>query len=301
MKPILSLVALSLVATSAFAAAPHMTPATGRGRVSMSNQMMMAPRGVPAVKQVAGTVPTAPNVAPSVPDTNVTPDVPSDDKLAVTPDEMKPAVKDMREREKNACLQNNIGIGNTFVWASRYSNLGNYSTMIEDVEEPENNTCFVKVELKSDDPKISVADVPSKYFEMGHDITCGEWVNYDMLKGRILDAKKSARTWATVGGAVGGAAVGVGAMELFGNRWIGGEVEGQKSKELSDLDLLKSQLAVLKAENVSDYNNFIKYLGELKCACNSSVWTSDEQKPDACDEYKDAFELPGVNLLKCAI
>lgn len=292
MKPVLSAFAISMMLTPAFAAAPHMAPATGRGRVSMANQMMAAPRAVMSQNQIQSMAAQSEKTAVS--------ETVAEDKLATTPPEMKPADKDMREREKRACLQNNIGIGNTFVWASRYSNLGSYSTMIEDIEEPDNNTCFVKVELKSDDPKISVADVPAKYFEMGHNITCGEWANYDTLKSRILDAKKSARTWATVSGAVGGAAVGVGAMELFGNRWIGGAVEGQKNKKLSELALLESQLAVLKKENESQYNSFIQHMGDLKCACNSSVWTSDEQKPDACYEYEYAFSLPGVNNKTCS-
>lgn len=290
MKPVLSAFAISMVLAPAFAAAPHMTPSTGRGRVSMANQMMAAPRAVMSPNQIQAMAAQPEKIAVS--------ETFAEDKLAITPPEMKPAEKDMREREKRACLQNNIGIGNTFVWASRYSNLGSYSTMIEDIEEPDNNTCFVKVELKSDDPKINVADVPSKYYEMGRDITCGEWANYDTLKSRILDAKKSARTWATVGGAVGGAAVGVGAMELFGNQLIGGKVMGQK--DLEGLELLESQLAALKKDNEVEYNRFIKHLGELKCACKSSVWTSDEQKPDACKEYEYAFSLPGVNNKTCS-
>ena len=290
MKPVLSAFAISMMLAPAFAAAPHMTPATGRGRVSMANQMMAAPRAVMSPNQIQALAAQPEIIAVS--------ETFAEDKLAITPPEMKPAEKDMREREKRACLQNNIGIGNTFVWASRYSNLGSYSTMIEDIEEPDNNTCFVKVELKSDDPKINVADVPSKYYEMGRDITCGEWANYDALKSSILDAKKSARTWATVGGAVGGAAIGVGAMELFGNRWIGGAVEGQQG--LEGLERLESQLAVLKKDNEVEYNRFIKHLGELKCACKSSVWTSDEQKPDACKEYEYAFSLPGVNNKTCS-
>ena len=290
MKPVLSAFVISMMLAPAFAAAPQMTPATGRGRASMANQMMAAPRVVMSQNQIQAMAAQSETVA--------APTVATDDKLATTPPEMKPADKDMREREKRACLQNNIGIGNTFVWASRYSNLGNYSTMIEDIEEPDNNTCFVKVELKSDDPKINVADVPSKYFEMGRNITCGEWANYDTLKSRILDAKKSARTWATVGGTVGGAAVGVGAMELFGNKLIGGAVMGQK--DLEGLELLESQLAVLKKDNEAEYNRFIKYMGDLKCACESSVWTSDEQKPDACKEYEYAFSLPGANSKTCS-
>jgi hypothetical protein len=290
MKPVLSAFAISMMLAPAFAAAPHMTPATGRGRVSMANQMMAAPRAVMSPNQIQALAAQPEKIAVS--------ETFAEDKLAINPPEMKPAEKDMREREKRACLQNNIGIGNTFVWASRYGNLGSYSTMIEDIEEPDNNTCFVKVELKSDDPKINVADVPSKYFEMGRDITCGEWANYDTLKSSILDAKKSARTWATVGGAVGGAAIGVGAMELFGNQLIGGKVMGQK--DLEGLELLESQLAALKKDNEVEYNRFIKHLGELKCACKSSVWTSDEQKPDACKEYEYAFSLPGVNNKTCS-
>lgn len=290
MKPVLSAFAISMMLAPAFAAAPNMTPATGRGRVSMANQMMAAPRAVMSPNQIQAMAAQPEKIAVS--------ETFAEDKLAITPPEMKPADKDMREREKRACLQNNIGIGNTFVWASRYSNLGSYSTMIEDIEEPDNNTCFVKVELKSDDPKINVADVPSKYYEMGRDITCGEWANYDTLKSRILDAKKSARTWATVGGAVGGATVGVGAMELFGNQLIGGKVMGQK--DLEGLERLESQLAVLKKDNEVEYNRFIKHLGDLKCACKSSVWTSDEQKPDACKEYEYAFSLPGVNNKTCS-
>lgn len=279
MKLVLSAFAVLISLAPAFGVAQPRMTTTGRNKPIVASKVTASPRAVAPKNQIVGLAyKTESIVATDTDDVTVT--------------------KDNRDKEKRACISNNIGVGNTFVWASRYSNTANYSSMIEDVEEPDNNTCFVKVELKSDDAKISVADFPTKYYEMGHNIACGEWVDYNMLKERVLDAKKSARTWATVGGAVGGAAVGVGAMELFGNRLIGGAVQGQK--DLEGLELLESQLAVLKAEDVSDYNNFIKYLGELKCACNSSVWTSDEQKPDECDEYEDAFELPSVKSLKCA-
>ena len=300
MKSIISVFAVFAVIYPAVGAAPVMTPATGRGRASMSNQMMSASRAVASKNQISGLAQQGETVKSASVDTSMShqsetikdKNAVADDKLAVTPDPMQPGDKDMREREKRACLQNNIGIGNTFVWASRYSNLGNYSTMIEDVEEPENNTCFVKVELKSDDAKISVADIPSKYFEMGRNITCGEWADYDTLKSRILDAKKPARTWATVGGVVGGAGIGVGAMELFGNKLIGGAVQGQKS--LDGLELLESQLAVLKQDNETEYNRFIATLGELKCACQSNTW-ADGAKPAACTEYEYAFSLSNAS------
>ncbi len=196
--------------------------------------------------------------------------------------------KDKREKERAACMQNNIGIGNTFVWASRYSNINDYSTMIEDTENPENNTCFVLVNIKSNDSKVDVGDIRGRYFEMGRDITCGSWVDENKLEKRILDAKKTARTWATVGGAVGGAALGVGSMELFGNKLIGGKVQGQKA--LSDDELLRSQLLVLKKDNKSQYDSVMQSLRDLKKNCENPEWGNGE-KPSACETIKYDYLL----------
>lgn len=185
------------------------------------------------------------------------------------------------EKQKQACLSNNIGMGNTFVWASRYSNTNNYSSMVEDLNNPENNVCFVLVEVKSADPKINVSDVPTKYFQMGQNITCGNWADEETLRGRILDAKKSGRTWATVGGAVGGAGVGVGLMELFGNRLIGGAVMGQKALE-GDEQLL-AQLRALKNQHPAEFNEFMDALEDLKKECDA--WQGDN-KPSECNQFK---------------
>lgn len=184
------------------------------------------------------------------------------------------------EKQKAACLNNNIGMGNTFVWASRYSNTNNYSSMVEDVKNPENNVCFVLVSVKSNDARINVSDVPEKYFQMGQNITCGSWADEETLRQRILDAKKSGRTWATIGGAVGGAGVGVGVMELFGNRLIGGDVMGQKDLE-GDAQLL-AQLRALKNQNVSEFNQFMDALETLKYECDN--WEGDN-KPAECSSY----------------
>ena len=93
---------------------------------------------------------------------------------------MQPVNKDLREKERNACLSNNIGVGNTFVWASRYSNLNNYSGMVEDTTEPENNTCFVKVELSSDDSRI---DVLKDFFKnKDYKVNFAEFENDDVIR-----------------------------------------------------------------------------------------------------------------------
>ena len=272
MKVALCVLSALLAVQTANAATPV---SSGRGRsASNSDQMMGAPRA--SATQAVNTGAQASESGAA------------DATVAVPPEEMQPVQKDMREKEKKACLGGNIGMGNTFVWASRFSNLNNYASMFEDLEEPENNTCFVKVEVKSNDPNISVADVPAKYFEMGSNVKCGDWANYDTLKQRILDSKKKARTWATVGGAVGGAAIGVGAMEAFGNRAIGGKVMGQKA--LEGAELLKSQLAVLKKDNLNEYNAFIRNLKDLKTACEGTTWDAG-QKPAECEEYEGVFDL----------
>ena len=108
------------------------------------------------------------------------------------------------------------------------------------------------------------------------------------MRQRILDAKKTARTWATVGGVVGGAGLGVGLMELFGNEIIGGAVEGQNA--LTGDELLLSQLRVLKKDSPSEFNDIMDALEVLDKECNNSIWDNTE-KPDVCDEYNYKYLL----------
>lgn len=143
--------------------------------------------------------------------------------------------------DKDGCVGNNVGYGNVFVWAAQNSDGTDYARMIEDVNNPQNNACWVRVDIESDNIKINVSDIPSRWFMVGQRITCGAWTNRDTLRKRALDARKSGRVWASVGGAVGGAGLGVGIMELFGNRLIGGKVMGQKS--LDEIELLYSQMS----------------------------------------------------------
>lgn len=162
--------------------------------------------------------------------------------------------------DKNECVGNNTGYGNIYVWASRNSDGSDYTRMVEDVSNPDNNACWVRVDIESDNPNIRVSDVPSRWFIVGQQITCGDWTDRNTLRQRALDARKSGRTWATVGGAVGGAGVGVGIMELFGNRLIGGKVMGQKA--LDEAELLYSQMSESERR---EYATAIEKIDEL-CA-----------------------------------
>ena len=272
MKNLFVFMAMFLLTTDVFA----VTQAVGRGRVSMTNQIMAAPRATVASKNSMNAM-AATNTG-SV-----------QAAMAVTPEQAVPAVRDVdrREKEKKVCLANNIGVGNTFVWASRYSNTQNYANMVEDIKEPENNVCFVKVGLKSNDARIDLSDIRMPYFEMGREIVCGSWADEGLIEQRILDAKKSARVWGTVGGAVGGAGLGVGAMELFGNKLIGGAVEGQR--DMTESEFIRSQILSLKKDNSSQYNQVINLLKSLKAECvKSSLSQGDKEK---CSKFSSVFDL----------
>ena len=263
------------VALPAFAAS-----SSSQARRSVTSQMVMsAPRATASTNQLEAM--SASNSQPTI------------NKIDLEEKPSEP-IENNRDKEKEACVNNNVGLGNTFVWASRYSDSNNYMSMIEDVIEPDNNVCFVRVELKSNDSKISLSDIPARYFEMGRIITCGEWANEDTVRQRILDARKNARVWGSVGAAVGGAAIGVGAMELFGNSLIGGKVEGQNNENLSDDEVLLSQLLVLKNDKHQDFDKFIAQLKIVKEEC-AKLQKSGGEVPEECSKYNYEYLLNANN------
>lgn len=192
-------------------------------------------------------------------------------------------------KNREICLANNIGINNTFVWAAKNSPADNYANMIEDVKNPKNNTCYVKVDVKSTDSRIDMSGIKSKYFEMGKNVVCGTWLDEKDLEKRILDGKKKARNWGIAASVVGGAGVGVGAMELFGNKLIGGKVMGQKA--LEGQDLLVSQIKALEKDNKTEYGRVIDAIKKLEESCADSIWNGN--KPEDCGP-----ENPFIGLME---
>ena len=280
MKKFLSFIIGCFVVSGALAAPG------GRARTSMANQMDVASRATVSRNEISAMAATNAKSA-----TNESVSAPV--AAPVTEPQGKEQQDDVIEKARRTCLSNNIGVGNTFVWASRYSNLSEYSTMVEDIDTPENNTCFVRVGLVSDDERIDLSDIEDKYFEMGKTITCGSWVAEEEMRQRILDAKKKVRVWSTVGASVGGAALGVGAMELFGNKLLGkgiSSVEGQKG--LQGAAQKRSQLLVLQKENEASYDTVIANLKDLKTQCNGLPDCDDgdtncKNAKAVCDKYKE--------------
>jgi hypothetical protein len=202
------------------------------------------------------------------------------------------AISETVNAEKEACLANNLATGNTFVYASINSNTSNYASMVEDVVNPGNNACYVRVNLTSSDSSVDLSDMPVRYFKMDKTVTCGQWVEEATLQERVLESKKKGRAWAIAGAAVGGAALGVGAMELFGNKLIGGKVEGQAA--LTGTELLCSQLKVLKEKNNTKYQTLMDSIKKLQPACAdaSNKWDK-ETIPELCRKYDFDY------LIKC--
>jgi hypothetical protein len=203
---------------------------------------------------------------------------PTQQAAPVTAPTPPPPPVDDRAAERQACENGNGGgAGNVFVWADKNSLGTEYAGMIES-KTPADNACFVRVDITSTDSKVDLSGIKSKYFKLGSNIKCGSWVNEDQVKSRILDASKSTRTWATVGGVVGGIGVGVGAMELFGNKLIGGKVQGQKALAPGSAELLYSQMT--PDERAS-------YAAELK------------KMKDACGAFKEGDNPPSNITDKC--
>ena len=256
------------------------------GRPAMANiRVMSSPRYTASVNQLSGSV-VSPNngtVVAAIPTNDVETGKANTEVSEPVKQEEKVAV-DMREAERNACINNNIGVGNTFVWASKYSNTNDYASMVEDSEHPENNVCFVRVELNSsNESRIKVSDIEPKYFMWGEPITCGSWVSKKEMEKRILDAKKGVRIGGIVASTVAGMGLGVGAMELFGNRLIGGKVEGQKS--VSSVELYKHQLLALQKSDKTKYDGYVQDLRTLRDACNE-----DKALSDNCSLYSELLK-----------
>lgn len=245
------------------------------GRPAMAKNIISAPRYTASVNQVSGPMSVKGNAK-----TQNTTTEPEQETEEVQEQEEEKVAVDMREAERNACINNNIGVGNTFVWASKYSDTSNYATMVEDVEHPENNVCFVRVELKStNESRIKVSDIAPQYFMWGEPIKCGSWVSKKEMEKRILDARKGERIGGIIATTVGGAGLGVGAMELFGNKLIGGKVQGQKGVEKKEV--YKAQLS---KEGNKEYVASLKVMVD---ACNDSKYADVISD---CDMYTELYK-----------
>ena len=252
--------------------------AAQNGRPAMAKNIISAPRYTASVNQISGqmNIKGTPNTVVSTTEQEETVQEPQETEE----EKAEKAAVDMREAERTACINNNVGVGNTFVWASKYSDTSNYAAMVEDAEHPENNVCFVRVELNStNESRIKVSDIAPQYFMWGEPIKCGSWVSKKEMEKRILNARKGERIGGIIATTVGGAGLGVGAMELFGNKLIGGKVEGQKSA---------SKVSLYKAQLSKDGNK--EYLADLKVMVDACDDPATAYMISDCDMYRELYK-----------
>jgi hypothetical protein len=131
---------------------------------------------------------------------------------------------------KDKCLANNVGMGGVFIWANKDArNAPNYLTtgipsvamLTEDVSNPANNTCFVRVELASTQSGVNLAGMPYAYFAENDTVTCGSWVSKSAVEEKILAASSTSRTLGTIGGAVAGAGIGFMGTDFIAANTVG--------------------------------------------------------------------------------
>jgi len=186
--------------------------------------------------------------------------------------------------EREACLltQGNVWASITFASAAGVP----ASSALTANENPNENTCYAKVSVKSSETREVENAFGERYFQTGTSLNCGSWVDGGKLDSIILDNKKGSRIAGTVIASVAGAGVGVGLTELIG-RQING-FEGQK--DLKGNALLKSQLLELKKDNVVAIGNYRVAMAELKRLCDSAP-----QKPADCTRvnYNEILAILG--------
>ena len=102
----------------------------------------------------------------------------------------------------------------------------------------------------------------------GEAIECGSWADEKEMERRILEARKGARIGGIVASTVGGAGLGVGAMELFGNlaidKMAGGNTGLRGQKGLEDDELIRSKLLVMEKESNSQFRDYVNYMKLIK-------------------------------------
>ena len=180
------------------------------------------------------------------------------------------------------------GAFDTFVWAARDSNVNDYRFMVEDVKDPENNVCFVKVSVQNSDERVDTHDISSRYFVVGERAVCGDWLSADDLEQRILKATKKNRVLGAVATSVVSAGVGVGvseaAMAIAAKNGSDSKVLGQAA--LDGTELLISQIKELERKNAAEYNRVMNAMKVLDETCDKE-WTCE--KPVECDATNNPF------------
>ena len=215
-------------------------------------------------------------------------------------------------KEQNTCLaQNNGGIvganenGSTYLWVKLKSNkipkdyaskglqTKNYVTS----NDLYGSFCRARVTVTSDDKAIQdvLSDKATAYFAVGDTFTCGSWIDQKTLDkitaavgeqaakeaGKGSAKEKAALAWSTIGGALGGGALGFFGMDAIQTKGgsLGGLLDGKgisktqaaesdAKKCLDEVDLARSAYSLslngTEANKVAQFSKAIDHANKAK-------------------------------------
>lgn len=262
-------------ATAQNVAVPFMAPTPGIAAATISgfnHQMVLQPFALARPAEDTATAPVAQPVN----------EVVNEEEIAIA--------RAAAEVNKTNCLANNTIGGGDFVWGSLnlrnnpdYATKGiaNVGLIAEDVD-PTNNTCFIRVELASNEKGVNFTKIPVAYFAENDSVDCGSWVSKSSVENAILDASSTSRTLATIGGVLVGAGVGFGAAE--GIMMATDSLSGQRGLGARELVCSNIRWAI-------EHNNVKQ--DELMAGMNTCApdnkWLSDSDASAKCDDFRKAL------------
>lgn len=160
-------------------------------------------------------------------------------------------------------------------------------TVMTESPNPQDNTCFSSVSMKSGDIKDMGRFFPARYFENGQTVECGSWINTDDLDAAILDATKGKRIAGTIAASVGGLAIGATAADLIGQA-TGKQDDG--SNTWTGQAGLQGKAYVQSRLNEKDSAERAAFLANVRVLQNLCVGQGSSSDADirrACDAVKD--------------
>ena len=236
-------------------------------------------------------------------------------------------------KEQNTCLaQNGGGImganenGSTYLWVKLksnkipkdYSSKGLQSKNYVTSNDLYGSFCRARVTVTSDDKTIqdNLGDKATAYFAVGDTFTCGSWIDQKTLDkitkevgekaaqevGKGSAKEKAALAWSTVGGLLGGSALGFGvtqAMQSKGDS-LGGllkktESETENYKQKCFNEIKKAENAKQQADKLTDLSKQADKFAEAVSYANTAVYYAKQAGVE--DEDFDGIEFEYVDYI----
>ncbi len=213
-------------------------------------------------------------------------------------------------KEQNVCLANNNGgikgnleNGSTFMWVKLKSNKIPKDYAMKGLQTKNfvasndlyGSFCRARITVTSDDKAIqdALGDKATAYFAVGDAFTCGSWIDQKTLDKITEEVGKKARkeagegstkekiayAWATIGGILGGGALGTGLTESGAISGLLNKADSKLTNNKTNASLKEScEDYVSKARKAVDSNN----IGAANSYASSALSVCEKLKSADC-------------------